>query len=330
MRASIAIVIPIGDDKYLKPLMNSIKLAGDFDQLILVIDDSQENAELFKVIKLYANEASSTICCYTGKKSGASRARNLGLSYVTSDYTLFLDADDMLTPDAINIIRAELIRLHEPDVIYGNLNNVTPEGIFLSQDGVTRSSECKSPNDIWTLYSEGISQLGAMYIKTSYVRKIGAFRESLMTWTDRDLQYRLILGEGRICFIDRILMCWRHGHKGRLSEKAYIDLINAKLVHRGRWPRHLWDPVHPPYKQQIIDHLWRLEIEFELFPEIKILCLNDRFFLCRQNYQVKISEALALLLQNTTIKDLSPLQPKDKEFIFDFLFDDILKIKHPL
>lgn len=70
-------------------------------QIIVVNDGSTDSTA--KIIAEYA-EKNSNILALTQPNSGVSAARNNGISHAEGKYTLFLDSDDLLSPDALEKI----------------------------------------------------------------------------------------------------------------------------------------------------------------------------------------------------------------------------------
>lgn len=74
-------------------------------QIIVVNDGSSDSTA--DIIAEYAQKSSSIVSVYQ-QNSGVSAARNNGLGYADGEYTLFLDSDDLLSPDSLEKIYNKL------------------------------------------------------------------------------------------------------------------------------------------------------------------------------------------------------------------------------
>jgi glycosyltransferase involved in cell wall biosynthesis len=79
-------------------------------EIILIDDGNEERLEQFKDI---------AIIKHLGKKTGVSHARNTGLDIAKGQYIAFVDSDDMITIDYINVL-LNAIEKAPMDIIYFN------------------------------------------------------------------------------------------------------------------------------------------------------------------------------------------------------------------
>lgn len=98
------IIIPVFNaEKYLTECIDSVlAIKDDRWQLILVNDGSTDASE--KICKRYC-EKDSRILYLKQKNAGVSAARNNGIYHAEGEWITFLDADDMLSPDALEVLK---------------------------------------------------------------------------------------------------------------------------------------------------------------------------------------------------------------------------------
>ncbi|MBK8909688.1 MAG: glycosyltransferase [Rhodospirillales bacterium] len=94
---------------------------------VIVIDDGSTDGSL-EVIKSYGDR----IRWETGPNRGAPAARNRGLALAAGAYVLFLDADDLLLPPAIQALFAALIE-GRGDASYGNVQLVDADTKYIGE-----------------------------------------------------------------------------------------------------------------------------------------------------------------------------------------------------
>lgn len=126
-----SIIIPVYNaDKYIEKCIESI-ISQDRNKFeIIVVDDgSTDNTGI--ICDKYSNKYSNIKVFHTENK-GVSRARNLGLSEAIGDYILFVDADDWVTSDYIDVISKEIEGV---DLLFFSNNRVIDEKIIKQSYG---------------------------------------------------------------------------------------------------------------------------------------------------------------------------------------------------
>lgn len=103
MQALVSIIVPIYNaEKYISACIESaLKQTYKNIELVLVNDGSPDNS--LQIAESYAKE-NKNIILYSTENGGVSAARNLGLSLANGEYIMFLDSDDILTADAVEIL----------------------------------------------------------------------------------------------------------------------------------------------------------------------------------------------------------------------------------
>ena len=101
--------------KYLDRSINSI-LNQTYDNLEIIIVDDSSTDNSKDIIKKYASEDNRIRPIYSEINQGVSKARNIGLNIFSGDYVLFMDADDYITKDAVEIMINKSIK-YKADVV---------------------------------------------------------------------------------------------------------------------------------------------------------------------------------------------------------------------
>jgi glycosyltransferase involved in cell wall biosynthesis len=109
----ISIIIPCyNSEKYISEAIESALNQTYPNIEVIVIDDGSTDKSVEEIQK-YGDK----IIWETGVNRGAPAARNRGLKKSNGEFVLFLDADDMLFPDAL---MGEFQEIDGVDVVYGN------------------------------------------------------------------------------------------------------------------------------------------------------------------------------------------------------------------
>ena len=125
----ISIIIPVFNaEKHLKDSLNSIidqSIGVENLEVIIVNDASTDSSK--SIIDEYCLKYPCFKAVHLTENIGAAYGpRNVGLDKVTSDYIMFLDADDTLTPHACKSLYDEIIS-NDADVVFGRYYRVYDE-----------------------------------------------------------------------------------------------------------------------------------------------------------------------------------------------------------
>ena len=103
MEALVSIIVPVYNlEGYVDNCLNSLVNQTYQNIEILCIDDGSTDKSA-EVIKSFAEKDSRIIYVYK-ENGGVSSARNLGLDMFKGDYVMFVDGDDYLHPQAVEIL----------------------------------------------------------------------------------------------------------------------------------------------------------------------------------------------------------------------------------
>jgi glycosyltransferase involved in cell wall biosynthesis len=162
---------------------------------------------------------------------GVASARNLGASRSCGDYLLFLDADDRLLPNAVNV---GLVALQcAPDAIFaaGLCRVIGKDGSpqpFQQQPEIARDRylEMLRGNFIWM-------PAQVLYRRGPFMAS-GGFDSSVNACADYDLYLRLTRGNAVACHRDVVAEYRSHG--GNMSGNGALMLASALSVLDRQWP----------------------------------------------------------------------------------------------
>lgn len=126
----ISIIIPVyNKQEYLNNcIMSAVEQDYENIEIIIINDGSQDNSE--NIINTWVSK-DNRIKYITQKNKGVSFSRNVGISVAKGDYIFFLDADDMLTKNAISTL-VQFAEQTKADIVVGN--------VYVKQSGVLNKS----------------------------------------------------------------------------------------------------------------------------------------------------------------------------------------------
>ncbi len=192
----ISIIIPnYNGEKTIGRCLDAVFAGSNERREVIVVDDCSEDRSV-EIIRKYP-------CQLIALKNhaGASGARNAGAFSSRGDVLFFIDADCLIQPDTIPVIRKNLSRL-APEVVTGGTYTLVPqdEGFFsLFQSVFVHFFETKKADNPDYLATH------ALVINAQTFRKTGGFKESFLpVLEDVEFSHRL-RGAGFRLLIDREL-----------------------------------------------------------------------------------------------------------------------------
>ena len=122
------LIIPVYNvEKYIIDCLKSLtnqKYTKEKYEIIIINDKS--NDQSLKKIKKFKNKLNNLLIINNKKKSGTGQSRNKGIKAAKGRYLLFIDGDDILYKNSLNIIE-KLIRNKDYDFIGYNFNKILPK-----------------------------------------------------------------------------------------------------------------------------------------------------------------------------------------------------------
>lgn len=132
----ISIIIPIYNvSEYLNNCLNSVVNQTYKNLEIILVNDgsTDDSAEIARIF----SDKDVRIQLVHQQNQGLSGARNTGLKYVTGDYVFYLDSDDYLENNALELL-INSAQKHQADVVQGNFYYDYPDylmyGNWLDED----------------------------------------------------------------------------------------------------------------------------------------------------------------------------------------------------
>lgn len=125
--AEFSIIVPVYNvEKEIRKCLDSIKnqTYGDFE--VLCVDDCGKDSSM-DIVKEYAQKDNRFKILTHEHNRGVSAARNTGLDNASGKYTMFVDSDDWLETNALEIIKDNFDK-SKSEVIVFNIYNCYPDG----------------------------------------------------------------------------------------------------------------------------------------------------------------------------------------------------------
>lgn len=129
MESLVSIIIPCYNaSKTIGYCLESLKNQIYMNWEAICIDDGSLDGT--KDLIMHEIQSDNRIKLYSQSNKGAAKAREIGVSYAKGDYILFLDADDTLTSDALDLMLNLFYKDSQIDIVVSGFN-IIKNGILL-------------------------------------------------------------------------------------------------------------------------------------------------------------------------------------------------------
>ena len=216
----ISIVIPIYNaEKYLEECLNSIKSQTYKNfEVIMVNDGSKDDSE---TICMNFLRSDSRFRYLKKANGGVSSARNLGLDNVKGDYITFIDADDWVDENYLDLLITTVKKNHSDIVVssYKQFNNIDVFYLraYSLQEKYLLNFEKMNRDDFLTIFPKLMSinvcfnNAVAKLFRKELVKNL-RFDTSIKYGEDLDFYFRLYLNVDSISYVDEPTYVYRmHG-----------------------------------------------------------------------------------------------------------------------
>ena len=216
----ISIVIPIYNaEKYLEECLNSIKSQTYKNfEVIMVNDGSKDDSE---TICMNFLRSDSRFRYLKKANGGVSSARNLGLDNVKGDYITFIDADDWVDENYLDLLITTVKKNHSDIVVssYKQFNNIDVFYLraYTIQEKYLLNFEKMNRDDFLTIFPKLMSinvcfnNAVAKLFRKELVKNL-RFDTSIKYGEDLDFYFRLYLNVDSISYVDEPTYVYRiHG-----------------------------------------------------------------------------------------------------------------------
>ena len=146
IKGMVSVIIPIyNSENYLQKCVESvIKQSYAKIEILLINDGSTDNSG--KLCDAYAFQDRRILVIHK-KNGGPSDARNIGIENSKGELIFFIDADDFIENNAIELLM-EKYSQHGADVIIGNFNNIKNNHSTKNQNGIFPTDKLLVKSDI--------------------------------------------------------------------------------------------------------------------------------------------------------------------------------------
>lgn len=226
-RLLISVIMPSYniDPRWMREAVDSVRAQIYPHWELCISDDASTLAGVRELIEQYARDDSRIRVTFRATNGHIAANSNSALALATGDYIALLDADDLLTEDALFWVAHEIALDPATDMIFSDEDKIDTQG--------ERFDPYFKPawNPALMLGQNAFCHLGVY--RRALVEQVGRFREGREGAQDHDLVLRCAEASApeRIRHIPRILYHWRaaaHSTAAGVDTKPYA--VNAGMI----------------------------------------------------------------------------------------------------
>jgi GT2 family glycosyltransferase len=215
----VAVIVPTynTNEAMLREMLQSVRSQLYPEWELCIADDGSTEPHVRKVLEEYAAK-DARIRLHFGENRGVSHASNRALEMVTANFVVLLDHDDVLEEQALFRV-AESILEDEPDMVYSDEVLVSPDAAVVRRYAYRPAfSKEYLRSHPYIVHLVGF--------RTTLLRELGGFDESLRISQDYDLILRVAEKARTIVHIPEILYQWRL-HEGSAGKQRMDEVMRT-------------------------------------------------------------------------------------------------------
>lgn len=222
---SVSVVMPAKNAAaYIGEAIASVLTQGNRLHELIVVDDGSSD-ETIAIVRGFDDPK---IRLLTNAGTGVSSARNAGARSATADWLMFLDADDRLRVNALEILVGAATLRPDAVAIYGDYDRIDGDGRLIGKRSLLRYRQKPSGNVLERLVAGNfIVNGGIMIVRSRAFAAVGGFDEALRYCEDWHCWCRLA-ALGEFHFVPGCLMDYRvHGANTMSAARTAQDFMPA-------------------------------------------------------------------------------------------------------
>ncbi len=268
----ISIIVPIYNvEKYLRKCLDSLINQSFEDYEILCINDgSTDNSQ--NVIDEYVEKYPNLIYGYIKENGGLSDARNYGLKKAKGDYVLFVDSDDYLANDSLDILYKKVCLGY--DIVVFNFYKVWDDGKKIA----CYNKATNNYKDFMVVFPMATNKI----FKRSLFDDEFKFKKGTL-YEDLEFIPSLVLKTNRISFIDDCLYFYYQRESSIMNQSKFNrKFLDIFTVLESLENRFIKNNKYDDYKEELeylnVEHLLYSAglrfVQFEDGYELLLKCID--------------------------------------------------------
>jgi glycosyltransferase involved in cell wall biosynthesis len=228
----VSVVIPCYKQAQFLPEAIESVLSQTYREMeVVVVDDGSPDGTA-EVVARYAS-----VRCVRQQNQGQAGARNAGFHATSGEYVVFLDADDRLTPTAVEAHLCCFAEHPEAGFVVGDIDHMALDGSYA---GSPRWPMLEANHYEELLKVNHVANTIAVMFRRSVIERVGGFKSSCVPAED----YELLLHAARLfpSAHHRTVVALYRRHTTSVSRKGAVMLHAMHRVMGMQWPMLTGNP----------------------------------------------------------------------------------------
>ena len=261
----VSIIVPVyNTEKYLMDTIRTIQKQTLSDFEVICVDDGSTDRTLAILDKVSAEDRRFSVL--RQKNAGAGAARNYGFTVAQGKYAIFLDSDDLFSPQLLEKLYAAAEE-HQADIAACNFTRFDESGNIAYRNGVHTEWLPKDvrvfnyrdcPHHILNVVNP--TPWNKLY-RSDFIRKHNLKYEEISSTNDITFAAVSVATAERVAIVPEYLVQYRVGHSGSISSTKTKNLNNVHIAVSSavRQAKAL------PHCEQIMDAILRFSVDNYVF-----------------------------------------------------------------
>lgn len=190
---------------------------------VIVVDDGSTDQSV-DVIQKFGNH----VTLIQQSNQGPGSARNTGLKIATGEFIQFMDSDDLLSKNKLEVQAKALLR--DNDIAYGPWVKAyfDTQTIRIS-DVVLQQKQLPEDRTFVEWFLSGWSVVFQQCLfRHEFLKKVGFYRTDMWTCDDSELFLRILLASPKIVYSSDCLMLYRLDDYGKVTGSGFTSLCRVE------------------------------------------------------------------------------------------------------
>ena len=251
----VSVIIPVYNAEQFVAQAIQSALAQTYRSYEIIVIDDGSTDKTKSALETFGDK----IHCLYQENKGPSAARNAGMRIARGKYICFLDADDLWTPEKLEVQVSFMEKNDDIALVFSDHEDFNEDGIILSSFlGEKQKTFGLFPikvgpigNAFGKLVLENFISTPTVMFRKFCLEKVGLFDEEIRSVEDRDLWLR-ISAMFTIACIPKIF-CKRRVHKTNISTLREISLRGKIRVLEKNWKLFPHLVPEPVWQKELAD-----------------------------------------------------------------------------